>query len=79
MGYKDVRDFLAAVDGFDQLKKLDGAAWDLEMGAELLRGRLEIAEACVAVGELLRQSGLVLSDRTLGHATPFLSRLDVMP
>ncbi len=33
MGYKDVREFLAAVEGFAQLKKLDGAAWDLEMGA----------------------------------------------
>jgi len=33
MAYKDLRDWLKKVEKMDQLKKFDGASWDLEMGA----------------------------------------------
>ena len=33
MAYKDLREWLSQVDAMGQLKKIDGADWDLEMGA----------------------------------------------
>jgi len=33
MAYKDLRDWLKKVEKMDQLKKVDGASWDLEMEA----------------------------------------------
>lgn len=33
MGYKDLREWLEKVEELKQLKKIDGASWDLEMGA----------------------------------------------
>jgi 4-hydroxy-3-polyprenylbenzoate decarboxylase len=33
MGYKDLREWLSKVEALQQLKKIDGADWDLEMGA----------------------------------------------
>ena len=33
MGYQDLRGWLSEVEALKQLKKIDGASWDLEMGA----------------------------------------------
>jgi 4-hydroxy-3-polyprenylbenzoate decarboxylase len=33
MGYRDLREWLTAVEGLNQIKRIEGADWDLEMGA----------------------------------------------
>ena len=45
--YEDLRDWLEIVDGMGELKKIDGADWNLEMGtlAELVARQLSDRES----------------------------------
>ncbi|MCL5959079.1 MAG: UbiD family decarboxylase, partial [Chloroflexi bacterium] len=62
MGYKDLRQWLRQVEDFGQIKKIEGADWNLEMGA--------ITEVIYREGKLASPPA-VLFERVPGYPEDF--------